>query len=620
MSSHKRIGKSRQPLNHVFGLVLLFAGMVTIGCTPPSDPMIDMLESDLRKTTVDDLSRTMDFIFAEIRFEQKEFKEKLSNGLNRWVSYSPEKLTEERVNWNPDSMSQSLYKENETLPMLARDAEYSFLTTDAYYLQEAAWVSQIANRVSESTQLRPFELYRLAADQYSPGEDVATPVLEVVKKLHPDLDDGQATKLTNSLKLFDWVCRNIQLLPDTQLSEEQMAEAALNDNQGLPHSKGIPGLGYQRYPWQALLYGRADYVDRAKLFMTLIRHMEVDSVMLQPKTEGALPWAVGVAIGDNYYLFDTKMALPIPSKKLGAIATLAEVRENEELISGLSLSNEESLEDNTSYWVKPEDLKELDALIYVRPESGSKRMFALEQSLIGENKLPLAYSGDGVSAVLPKVEGVEPKAWAIAIQTHQFRQAVREALEASTNNDLQDKLRWHYIEEAYIDNFIVYRTTRARFFKGKFITDPNATMMNAIESCQRLMYDDSDMDSLGSDKRLQKILGIRKEAGQNAQSFLQEVESVQNQMRLIRRDAGFFLSQCLFDNSSVNAAKNWLNGLKDKEDAQRWSDGVDYLLGRALEGCKEYDEAIEVLSDSKSSQALGNIVRTRMIKELIEKL
>ena len=88
----------------------------------------------------------------------------------------------------------------------------------------------------------------------------------------------------------------------------------------------------------------------------------------------------------------------------------------------------------------------------------------------------------------------------------------------------------------------------------------------------------------------------------------------------MRRDAGFFLTQCLFDNSSVNAAKNWLNVLKDQDDVERWTDGVTYLLGRALEGSKEYDEAIEVLGNSNSIQAHGNIIRKRMLKELVAEL
>ena len=601
-----------------FGLLLLAFSVISIGCTAPDDPMLDMLESDLKKTKVDDLSRTLDFVTSEIRFEQKEFKDKMSTGLNRWVSYSGKKLTDERVKWTEDSLSKPLFEEKSTLSMLDRNDEYSFLTTDAYYLQESAWLSQISKRVSESPHLQPFELYRLAADEYTPDEDVTDPVFEVVKKLHPDLDDDAVTKLTASLKIFDWVCRNIQLLPSSpELTEDEMEEVALSDREGSPAFRGVPGLGYQRYPWQSLLYGRADYVERAKLVITALRHVGIEAVMLQSKSEGALPWALGVAIGEDYYLFDTQMALPIPGEKLGTIATLSEVRANNELISGLSLTTDESLEDNTNYWVTPEDVEDLEALIYVTPESVSKRMFALEQSLIGEERLLISFSGDEISERLPKTENVEPKSWDIAFKTHEFRQAVREALEVTSSNVLQEKLRWHFIDEAYIDNFRVYRTTRARFFKGKFETDPNASMMNAIQSCQRLMYKDEDVDSLGSDKKLQSLLGVRKDENQSVQSFLQEVRSVQDQMKLVRRDAGFFLSQCLFDNSSVGAAKNWLNVLKSKDDAERWNDGVNYLLGRALESSKEYDEAIEVLSDPKSSQALGNINRTRMLKELI---
>ena len=57
-----------------FGILALSLGIICVGCTPPSDPLIDMMDADLKKTRIDDLSRTMDFISSEIRFSQKEFK------------------------------------------------------------------------------------------------------------------------------------------------------------------------------------------------------------------------------------------------------------------------------------------------------------------------------------------------------------------------------------------------------------------------------------------------------------------------------------------------------------------------------------------------------------------
>ena len=603
-----------------FCLILIVLGVSLVGCTPPADPMLDMLETDLKKTKIDDLARTMDFVFSEVRFEQKEFKDKLSTGLNRWVSYSDEKLA--RVNWSEDELSKPLLDQYGSLAMLAQNDEYSFLGTDAHFLQESAWISQIVDRVVNSQLLSGFELYRLAADGYKPGEDTEDPVLEIVSKLHPDLETENAKKLASSFKLFDWIIRNVQLVENStgEMDEEAISTAALNKSEGSLAQRGVTGLGYERYPWQSLLYGRADYVERAKLFMLALRQLDIDSVMFQPTGDESQPWAVGVVIGDDYYLFDTKLGLPLPGEKAGTIATLAQVRNDSSLLTRLDLTTDESLQDDTKYWVRPDDVKQLEGLIYVTPESISKRMLALEQSLIGENRLTLAFNGDGIKSRLASVEGVEFKSWDIAVKTHLFRQAVREALGQESSTELRDKLRWHFLGEAYVDNFVIYRTARARFFKGKFQSKKRALSLNAIESMQRLMYSDDELVAVASDSSLQRLLGIRKDANQSTGEFKAQVESVQSQMRLMRRDAGFFLSQCLFDNSSVNAAKNWLNVLKSEDDAERWSDGVVYLLGRAMEGGKEYDEAIEVLGDSSSIQGHGNIIRQRMLKELVEKL
>ncbi|MFK7769817.1 MAG: tol-pal system YbgF family protein [Mariniblastus sp.] len=601
-----------------FGLAILTLSVLVAGCTQPSDPMLEMMDADLRKTKVDDLSRTMDFVFSEVRFSQKEFRDKVSTGLNRWVSYSQKKL--ERIDWKQDDLSKPVFEASETLSMLTRNKEFSFLNTDPYYLQEAAWISQVADRVSSSEQLNSFELYRLAAGNYKPQDDDQDPVVQVVKKLHASLEDGEAETLAKSHKVFDWVVRNLQLDPQVDLDENGIDDARLNDSEDLA-SAGVPGTGYRHYPWQVLLYGRADYVERAKVFMLALRRLEIDSVMLATKSDdGPKPWAVGVAIGDEYYLFDTKLGLAIPGEKIGTTATLAEVQAKPELLSGLDLTTEESLEDDTKYWVSGDDVKALSGLIYISPESVSRRMKALEASLAGENRLRLAYSSDEIKDRLPKSESVDVSAWDIAFKTHQFRQAVREALEKKSDNVIAEKLSWHFASEMYVDNFVPYRTSRARFLKGKFQIDTTSRSRNAIESCQRLMYSDADIDNLGSDPIQQKRLGIRREADQNAQDFSMKIRSIQAQMRLVRRDTGFYLAQCLFDNGSVKGAGNWLDDLLSKEDAERWKDGVSYLLGRSYEGSKEYDEAIKFFSDEKSVQAHGNLIRARILKELVSKL
>ena len=606
--------------SRVLSFALLAIVLISCGCQPPRDPMLDLLDVDLTKTKQDDLIRTMALVDSEIRFEQKEFSNNMATGLNRWAETRGSGLDDQ--SWREDELTKELMSASGSLDIAEGFKEFSFFNTDGYYIQQSNWIAQIANRVTEPEfQMAPFELYRMAADNYKPDEDVELPLVEVVKKLHPEMGDDAGQIIANSMSVFDWVVRNIQLLPDSSLTVEEQEEARLNDSESAA-AAGIPGVGYQRYPWQSLLYGQGDYVDRAKIFILGLRELGIDSVMLatQSESEGSVPWAVGVVVGENYYLFDTKLGLPIPGENLGSIATLDQVREKPELITSLSLTNEESLADNTDYWVKPEQLGSLVSLVYTSPEAVSKRMSNLEAALPRDLRTDLAFTASEIAASLPAKEGVTVESWGVGFQTHEFRQAIRNALEKKSDDVISAKLNDYYVNEFYIDNFVVYRTARARFFKGRFGLDSEGRSLNAIQSFQRLKYTQEQIDNLGSDSDQQRRLGIRKEAEQNVTDFNSEVRSVQGQMDLIRRDAGLFLAQCHFDNGSMNAAANWLENIKAEDGVDRWNDGVTYLLGRSQEKMKDYDQAIEIFSSDQLQQSHGNFIRARMLKEIVNSL
>jgi hypothetical protein len=607
-------------VSRFLSFALLVTVLICCGCQPPRDPMLDLLDVDLTKTKVDDLNRTMALVDSEIRFEQKEFSNNMTTGLNRWAETRGNELDDQ--GWQVDESTQELMTASDSLDIAEGFKDLSFFNTDGYYLQQSNWISQIANRVTEpENQMAPFELYRMAADNYKPDEDVEAPLVEVLKKLHPGMEDDAGETVADSLSLFDWVVRNIQLLPGSNLTGEEQEEARLNESESAA-AAGIPGVGYQRYPWQSLLYGQGDYVDRAKIFMLGLRELGIDSVMFAIKGEAGefVPWSVGVVVGENYYLFDTKLGLPIPGEKLGSIATLDQVRANPDLIKSLNLTNEESLEDNTEYWAKPEQLDDLIALVYTSPESVSKRMSSLEAALPVDLRTDLAFTSAEIAARLPAKEGVAEMPWDVSYQTHEFRQAIRNALEKKSDDVIAAKLNDYYFNEFYIDNFVVYRTARARFFKGKFGLDPEGFSLNAIQSFQRLKYTQEQIDNLGSDSDQQRRLGIRKEAEQNVTDFNTEVRSVQGQMDRIRRDAGLFLAQCHFDNGSMNAAANWLENIRAEDGVDRWNDGITYLLGRSQEKLKDYDQAIEIFSNDQLQQSHGNLIRARMLKEIVSTL
>ena len=379
--------------------------------------------------------------------------------------------------------------------------------------------------------------------------------------------------------------------------------------------------------------------------MLMLRHLEIDSVMLAAG-ETAKPWAVAVNIGDDYYLFDTKLGLPIPGEKLGSIATLVMVRKTPKLLTNLDLTTDESLADNTKYWVRPDDLKSLTGLLYASPDSASKRMKTLQGDLDVElrklifqasksdsetesslkssnNRMLISYGLDQTKERLPKVDGVTFKPWDIAFKTHQYRGAIRTAVERGSSED-NEKLGWYYRTEAYVNGFRPYRTARGRFFKAKFQVVEDKRSLNALQGWKNQMFSDDDIGDLSSDADMQRLHGIRQE-NQDSQTFANLLASVQSQMRLIRIDAKLFMAQCLFDNANEGGIRGWLEDLKANssddpvDDNGRWNDAVNYLLSRSFESQKLYDEAIEAYQQEGLNQSHGNILRSRLLKQLIKK-
>jgi|GEM_PF-1487903 len=596
------------------GLWILALLVVGVGCTAEMDPMLKTLDANVLSAKTNDISRTMDFIFDDRQFDQKDFEEKVAIGLNRWANYSSEELDEAKT--DDSAVVDAILQEHKEIDIVRRNEHNSFINTDPYFLQEAAWISEISSRVAEGQLLNLLEFFRLAANNFKPEEDDKTPVDSLVGNLHPNLDTQQTTDLAKALVLFDWTVRNIYLLPEVNPNDQEIQEQRLSDSEN-PIGAGVRFTGSQRYPWQTLMIGRGDYIDRAKVFMLLAREAGLTAAMLTAG-EDERPWAVGIVIGTKYYLFDTKLGLPIPNATLGQIATLGQLKENPELLTALDLTLTESLADDTKYWVTEEDLASLTAQIYVIPESLSQRMNGLESSLVGEYRLSLGAFPSKQMEKLPAIDGVENKLWDVGFDTHRFREAVRKAIPKAVSDDqLYDRLRWYFVEEAYIDNFHPYRTCRVRFFQGDFEALEEDLSRNAVESFQFLNYTEDQIDNLGTDKIMMGIAGLSDI--KDPAEFDARLSSTQSQMRLVRRDVGYFLSQCLFDNGSPGTSANWLETIAKKDDVQRWKAGVMYLLGRSYESRKEYDRAIEQYEFEDSEQNHGNLIRVRLLKTAIEK-
>ena len=123
-------------------LVCLIA---SIGCDNREGLLLqeDMLDAQMVSANFDDLSRTMEFIYSDSRFDRKEFEEKISTGLNRWVSEIT-KDEQPQDDWKLSDEAKQLVEANNNLAVLDRVDEVSFLDSDGYFIQQAAWLKKLS--------------------------------------------------------------------------------------------------------------------------------------------------------------------------------------------------------------------------------------------------------------------------------------------------------------------------------------------------------------------------------------------------------------------------------------------------------------------------------------------
>ena len=590
----------------------------TVGCQPEMDPNLLLLDTNTEETQIDDLKRSMRLVASRRQFKIEEFEERLSGSLNRWASTD---LNVE-FDWDLDPMAKELLANYENIPAVSRIDEVSFLNTDAIFLQSCGWSKIIAERMAKDKSLRPFELYRLAAG-FDVDQDATEDQLPaVMTKLNPELDEAGSKELAKAMRAFDWVVRTIQLLPvakpEGEIEDLRLYEGATNPEMG------IQGRGYVRNIPQVLVYGRGDYAERAKVFLSQLRQLNMPSVLLTvdqkvgDKTEST-PWCVAVRIGKELYLFDTQLGMPIPNPKTNGVLTYSQLRKTPEVLEWIDLSIEESIAENTKYWVRKDDVDSIKGRIYVGAEALSKRMAKLQAGLDAKSEV-VEVKPSQIAKQMNEVGLENVDIWPIAFETAVYRQTIRRALNDTKNNRIRDRISWYFTDEAYIDSFAVYRSARSYFFHGYYVVDEDISPYTAIERFFRLSYTEDQIRNLATNSQIQRRHGILKQ-NQSGKEYQDTLRSVQAQMRLIGRDSSYFLAQCHFENGSLNAASGWLDLIKTKANSDRWHDGIYYLLGRSWEGNGEYDKALDVYrKDKKNSQIHGNLVRARILESLLPKV
>ncbi|RMG38205.1 MAG: hypothetical protein D6725_07720 [Planctomycetota bacterium] len=166
----------------------------------------------------------------------------------------------------------------------------------------------------------------------------------------------------------------------------------------------------------AALYGRGTAEDRAWLFAGLLTQMRIDAVILRApdaQTDGSDGrWCVGVLLGDDCFLFDTRLGLPLPAdmdqptqagiqRPLTLRRAVSEPRHLEALGRALG----------ASYSLSVEDFRDVQVEIIGDSSLWAPRMAALQSALTGSNAV-LIYS-----PLQDTAQG--PGSWSRIAQGHQ---------------------------------------------------------------------------------------------------------------------------------------------------------------------------------------------------------
>lgn len=152
---------------------------------------------------------------------------------------------------------------------------------------------------------------------------------------------GEGDDLTRVRRIFDWLVRNVQLVP-----AESLAVPGARQAQVRPADVLMRGMATESGAWS----------ERGWLFMSLCRQINVDVGILtfSPRRSMTLtgatnqkvpivPWILAAIVDDKPYLFDPRIGLEVPSLDGSTVATVNEVIATPEILERLELPGQSSL-------------------------------------------------------------------------------------------------------------------------------------------------------------------------------------------------------------------------------------------------------------------------------------
>lgn len=238
---------------------------------------------------------------------------------------------------------------------------------------------------------------------------------------------GQGDDLARIRRLFDWVVRQVQLVPVGTLVPPDHPDYP--QAQARPYDVLVRGLASEEA-------GDGTWAERSWVFLALCRQINIDAglVVLRPGTDRPIRWACVAVADGRAYLFDARIGLAIPGPGGAGVATLEEAAADPEILARLDLPGE------SAYGVTHADLA---GPVRILIDSGtgylSPRMRALQDRLASRNRMilhrdPAAQRDAFTNALGPRIEAVELWPIPLMVETRLFTDP---AFNAATGYTLQ---------------------------------------------------------------------------------------------------------------------------------------------------------------------------------------
>ncbi len=567
---------------HWAGVVALSCWCLA-GCTPRTQIATAKSDADRRAAAAsqqDHVAAALQFLHEYDRYPQETVMGRVLHHLRRWTEDS-----QPDVDWLADPMYGRLPDRLQLDKNPAFLARRSFRAEDVDALRESLWLRDLAQRLAKDPRMEP-EL----ADWFDRHQS--------------DWTDVQLHELRSVAAIFDWVVRNIQLEP-TELDVPD------DDSEQLP----APRPGVRRTAWEALLLGRGDALNRGRLVLLLARQLEIPVVMLaRDDASETAPWGLGALVGNQLYVLDPKLGLPIPGPDGDGIATLSQIVADPGLLRQLDLDDE-------AYRVQASDVESLVALVDATPQSLSQRMRLLELALPSQDKAVLTTAPTALRQRLEGLDGIDRVAlWTQPYDLYQFRRDWQQRYPTAFREwqremvPLQAPWPLAFARRQHIRGIFSdpedQEGARQLYLKER-LSDAQIAQIRTAESLQLL---------------LQRLLGAGSWVPDDPRILQEMLKATRDVLRVTRSYASYQLGQIASETGEYRVANDYFGKrILDEDPNSTWRAGCHYNMGRSYEalGNEQHDarawkHAVEhYLADTESEQRFGNRLRAKRLGERI---